>query len=392
MVESLGDDFEVSIVTSDRDLGHTQPYPGIEPGVWQRAGKCRVLYLPPAEFGLAAWRRHLIALDHDLIYLNGFFSLLTIRTLLLRRVRKIPPRPVVLAPRGELALGALSLKKLKKHAYIDLARYLGLYRGITWQATSEQERQDVVSVFGNDIRGEISWVRVSPNLPTRSHVERGVSPGSAKEPGAARIVFLARLARHKNLDFAIRLLGRARGRVQFDVYGPIEDESYWRECQELTKYLPPSVQACYRSAVPPDQVAEILSGYHLLLLPSRSENFGHVILEALRSGCLVMTSDKTPWRHLAEAGVGWDLSLGKPEEFGAALETLISMDDESFRARSRLAREYGQRFAEDPALVEANRQLFTQAWARWKGGSLGRGPGARPVHATSPDREAQVKR
>ncbi len=65
--------------------------------------------------------------------------------------------------------------------------------------------------------------------------------------------------------------------------------------------------------LPPDRVAEALRANHLLFLPTRSENFGHVILEALAAGCPVLLSDRTPWRNLARAGVGWDLPLDRPE-------------------------------------------------------------------------------
>src|SRR3546814_17574361 len=36
------------------------------------------------------------------------------------------------------------------------------------------------------------------------------------------------------------------------------------------------------------------------------ENYGHVIAEALEAGLRLLISDQTPWRGLAEAGVGHD--------------------------------------------------------------------------------------
>ena len=52
--------------------------------------------------------------------------------------------------------------------------------------------------------------------------------------------------------------------------------------------------------------------------PTLGENYGHVIYEALDSGCPVLISDQTPWRGLSEVGAGWDLPLDKPDLFRQA--------------------------------------------------------------------------
>ena len=62
---------------------------------------------------LRHFRRH--SRRVDLVYLNSVFSpLFTMLPLLSQRLRLIPCRPILLAPRGELAPGALAIKPLKK--------------------------------------------------------------------------------------------------------------------------------------------------------------------------------------------------------------------------------------------------------------------------------------
>lgn len=67
MVEALGDDFEFSIVTADRDLGDTKPYAGVERLEWVGVGKARVMYVPRAAGSLPVILRLLRATDYDLL-------------------------------------------------------------------------------------------------------------------------------------------------------------------------------------------------------------------------------------------------------------------------------------------------------------------------------------
>lgn len=371
MVERLGASFEFHVLAADRDLGESKPYPDIDREAWHQVGKAKVMYLPPRTFRLPSWMRLLRRLDYDVLYLNSFFSSTTVRTLLLRRLRLIPRRPVILAPRGEFSPGALALKWPKKRLYMSLARLLCLYEGIRWQASSEYEKADMLSVFPRFLSGMRSSVSVAPNLLVSKPVQiapdmlsllpRASRSSTIKSPGSLNAVFLSRISRKKNVDVALRLLSDVSGQVRFDIYGPIEDAQYWAECQALIAKLPPNVTARHLGALAPELVESVLSQYHLFVFPTRGENFGHVIWEALFAGCLLLISDQTPWRNLTERGVGWDLPLSSPDEFRRALEEAVRMDEATFTSRSLAAREMAIEVARDPATAEANRQLFVSA-------------------------------
>ncbi len=107
----------------------------------------------------------------------------------------------------------------------------------------------------------------------------------------------------------------------------------------------------------------MLAGYHLLVLPTRGENFGHVILEALLAGCPVLVSDQTPWRGLASRRAGWDLPLAAPDRFRAAVDEVVAMDGPTFADWSSRAVAFGASSAADPAVVEANRGILELALA-----------------------------
>lgn len=361
LVERLGREFDFSIITSDRDLGDTRPYPGIKRGQWDPVGPARVLYLAPAEKRLL-WLCHLLrTVPHDVLYLNSLFSRITIKVLLLRRSGLIPLKPLVLAPRGELSPGALGLKHQKKVLYLETAGFLGLCQGVLWQATSTQEAQHIWWALRKYCHSVSPLVHVAPNLPPKLQNPWNNNP-LPKRPGAARVVFLSRIARKKNLDFALRLFFSIAGQVEFDIYGPIEDREYWRECEHLMCSVPPNIRVQYRGVVAPEKVVETFAQYHAFLFPTRSENYGHVIREALSAGCLVITSDQTPWETLSRVQAGWSLPLDSPDAFRAALLEVVEMDDTTFQQRSQQARNHALDTLAEPEAVEANRQLLLRAF------------------------------
>jgi len=358
MTDSLGDEFVFFVLTPDRDFNSRAPYPNIVTGAWQTVGKAQVMYITPTEKCLWRWRRLLTRLECDVIYLNSCFSKMTIKTLVLRSLKMIPSRPAILAPRGEFAPGALALKKTKKAIYLFLSRWTNIYKNIIWQASSENEQRDIHHVLG---KHEIQII-VAPNLvpkQMKTYYDR-----REKETGYLRIVFLSRISRMKNLDYALQILSSLCGIIIFDIYGPIEDPAYWQECRSIITQFPTNILVTYRGEVIPEHAGEIFSKYHLFLFPTRGENFGHVISEALRAGCPVLISDQTPWQGLEEKKAGWDVPLSQPEQFVDILNTMTKMNDTGFQEWSQGARLCGEHAANNPSAVENNRVLFLTALKR----------------------------
>jgi glycosyltransferase involved in cell wall biosynthesis len=364
LAAALADRVAFRIVTRDRDLGDTSGYDGVDTHAWHPVGAADVFYLPPSHLTPGALRKLVHATPHDAIYLNSFFSVFTVRVLLLRRLGLIPRVPVLLAPRGELAASALRRRALRKQAYISFVRMAGLVRDVVWHASSPHEERQVSRLWSGSARA----ITMAPELPTV--LPTGSAPGSTlrvpgplepKRPGELHIVFVARIARVKNLDGVLRALQASRsGRMRFDIYGPVEDPAHWRECEQLIGAMPKRVEVRCHGPVEPERLPDILGSAHVYVLASHGENFGHSIIEALAAGCPVLISDQTPWIDVEDRGAGRVIRVGDPTPWTAAFEQFAALDDDQHAALREAARAYALAVAADPHVEQVNRRLFAE--------------------------------
>lgn len=339
-------------------MGEDKPYANIKVNQWQQVGNAMVYYLQPKSSTIKDIFKLIVNTPHQLLYLNSFFDSFTVMVLLIRKIGWVKFKPVIVAPRGEFGWGSLRLKYPKKYAYIHLARLFGFYKEVIWKASSEYEALDIIKV----LKIQPDEIHIALDLSTKiiSDMSIDVSAQSVPNSVGLRIVFLSRIAREKNMDFALRVLNRVKARVVFDIYGPAENEAYWKECQELISQLPSNVIVNYHGSVFPNDVVHIFSHYDLFLFPTAGENYGHVIVESLTAGTPVLISDKTPWRNLQADELGWDVDLLHMDSFVDIIEKLALMSyDERLNKRAIVKAKIRERLL-DPAVLEANRQLFKE--------------------------------
>lgn len=182
-----------------------------------------------------------------------------------------------------------------------------------------------------------------------------------KRVGSVIFCFLSRISPMKNLDLAIGLLDGLKGDVQYHIFGPIEDKTYWNQCKKRIETMASNINIEYKGEVPHEQVEQVFSQCDFFLFPTRGENYGHVIIESLLAGCPVIISDQTPWRNLEASGVGWDLPLEGPDAFREVLQKCVFMDADEYAKHSTLAKEYAVNRCMDSEVLAQNRSLFRKA-------------------------------
>ena len=315
VTDTLGDEYDFYIGCLDRDHGEDEPYPDIKRDEWNKVGKANVWYVSPGGFSNKLILT--LAEGKDLIYLCSFYDDYGYKTLMLNRKRKIKC-PVALASMGVFAKAALQQKTAKKMIFINICKITGLFNDITWSVSSESEAKDVKRVIGSNIK----YV-VAEDLPRRN------VPGKREKlesNGILKIVFLSRICAHKNLEFAIRAIIGMKQSAEFTIYGPIQEVEYWEKCKELL--LKSNLKWSYKGDVPSEEVQEKLSNYDVLLFPSKSENYGHVVFEALSVGCIPVISNQTPWNDIDGKKIGFELPLVE-NKFSEKLDMIakMSMDE-----------------------------------------------------------------
>jgi glycosyltransferase involved in cell wall biosynthesis len=376
LVATFGEEFHFRIVTQDRDLGDRLPFPGIAVNRWSKVGHADVMYLRPGLNGLLRMWKQLRSVDSaTVLYLNSFFARrFSILAVLMRSFGLCQPRCLLLAPRGEFSPGALQFKRIRKMFYLRMSRWLGLYQGLIWHASSDFEAADIRRQF--PLTEDIEIAGIAPTSPAADRKKAASQVVTAsdifkaslgritqrqKEPGRLRVVFVSRLTRKKNLSGALTMLQGITGQISFDIYGPAEDAGYWRECQELIASLPPNIQVRYRGEIEHERIGQVFAEHELFLFPTLGENYGHVISEALVEGCPVLISDQTPWRNLREKKVGWDIPLGETKKFQEVLQQCVDAEAGWYTALSTRAANYAAESGSDPKILDANRRLFRRA-------------------------------
>lgn len=266
-------------------------------------------------------------MNPDVIFINGIYSIpYTIYPLLYKgSARKI------LSVRGMLHPGALSQKSLKKRIFLTAFKLRGGHRNTEYHATTDDEAGYIHNHFGTD-----KQVWVVPNLP---NVMQYLAPVD-KENGKLRLVSVSLISPMKNIMLVLRALQQVKADVVYHIYGPVKDPTYWEACKGLIQQIPSNVTVEYKGEVLPHNIHIAMKDYHYFVLPSKSENFGHAIYEALSSGRPVITSHNTPWNGLEAAHAGYNINPEDITAFTRLIDTLAEENSNEYSKATLAAKEY----------------------------------------------------
>lgn len=239
-------------------------------------------------------------------------------------------RPLVMSPHGSLDPVRLAHSAWKKRLAGTFDRRF-LRRASAIHATSETERQWIQRYVGGSQRIEV--IPIGVDLPP-------FALGAKPESRIRTVLSLGRLHLLKGLDILLEAWHRAMHDQptatawRLLVAGPDEQATRKRlEEQARTLGL---ANVTFAGPLFGDAKARALADADLFVLPSRSENFGIVVAEALAMGIPVVTTTATPWAEI-NGRCGWCVEpAAKPMAHAlAAAMTLSDAERAALGARGR---------------------------------------------------------
>ena len=216
--------------------------------------------------------------------------------------------------------GALSQKWLKKKIFISFLKTFSISNKVFFHATDKNEAQNVIKVFGDK-----SKVYIAGNFPKKITAEIPIN----KKRNELSLVTIALISPMKNHLLILSALKEIKDNIEYHIIGAIKDKDYWLQCMKIINELPGNIKVTYHGEVTPKEVINYLNDEHVFIMPSKSENFGHAIIEALSAGKPVITSHNTPWNNLQENKAGLNVSLNVAE-IKIAIDHFIKMSSEEY--------------------------------------------------------------
>ena len=341
------------VVTGDTDLHDTTPYPSVKSNSWNKLEDgTQVYYFSADQKKYNSIKSFLKSEKFDVLYLNSFFSVpFALMPLLAVRLSHIPCK-VVVAPRGMMGKGSLSIKPLKKKVFIWLVKKMGLFKQVTWHASTPDERREIEDIFGTNI-----VVRNAINLTAPRKIEKWQR---VKIPGYVNLFCLARISPVKNILAIFRYLRNVNPgyHIHLGLYGTMEDEAYINQCKAFLRTFPDSITVAFNGPIENKKVQEMARNYHFMILPTFNENFGHAIVESFIAGCPVIISNCTPWKNLEQIYAGWDLPLENDAIFTEKINLCARMDQLEYDQWSAGAYALAGKIVNNEDGIKQNKELF----------------------------------
>ena len=277
-------------------------------------GKPRRLFYSP---GMAATLRRSVA-SFDILHLHTTWLWPTTYAAHVARARSVP---YVLAPRGMLVAEMIRRKNsLVKRAWLALFERRNVERASAVHVTSALEEADLRELGLAPRR-----LTILPNgIDTPSIPPRGFSGEAAPVSSRCRptVLALGRIHWKKGLDRLIRALPHVP-EADLLIAGNDEDGQI-AKLRSLAAECGVSSRVAFAGPVYDDRKWSLLASAALLALPSYSENFGNVVLEAMAVGCPVIVTPEVGAASIVQRSGAGIVVSGDPEHLGRAISELLS--------------------------------------------------------------------
>jgi len=229
--------------------------------------------------------------------------------------------PYLLSPRGMLEKVLIEQKsRAFKTAWIALVEKQNLRQAAAIHVTSAREAVELAAL-GFDLPPVVTvpnGVELATEAEAAGPLDRDIQ---AIVDGGPYVLFLGRVNWKKGLDRLIRAIPQMASDLTVVIAGN-DEEGLRPALQAQADQLQVGNRIVFTGPVDASQKRALLTRARLLVLPSYSENFGNVVVEAMAAGCAVVVTPEVGIAPTVEAvGVGWVVD-GDPHTLGTRISEL----------------------------------------------------------------------
>jgi len=261
----------------------------------------------------------------DLIHNHGLWMMPNIYP---GRVARKFNIPYVVSPRGTLGDWPFRSGSKAKRLFWPLIQRPALDAVSCFHATAKTEYEDIRK------RGFRQPVTVIPNgmdvpeyVPKPSRTER-------------TLLYLGRIHPKKGLDFLLKAWGIVQTKFsdwRLRIVGPDQND-HKNEINRLAKQLRLE-RLDFSDALFGEKKWDAYREADLFVLPTRDENFGLVVAEALAAGTPAIVTKGAPWPEIESRGAGWWIDIGI-DPLVACLEKTLALPVETLAEMGMAGRDW----------------------------------------------------
>lgn len=249
----------------------------------------------------------------DLVHINGIWDP---QNYLFQKIAQSLKIKTLISPHGMLEPYILNRNPIKKKIALYLYQRDAIRKANYLHATAQTELDQIRRL------GFASPTIVIPNGIDISEIkeyQKRRSSGPLKN-----ILFLSRIHPKKGIEVLIESIEKLPElNIKVMIAGEGEPE-YVQRLEELIKRKKLTSKISFLGGVYGKDKWNLYKKADLFVLPTYSENFGIVIIEALAAGVPVITTKGTPWQELETFNCGWWIELSS-ENLAKTIRTACNL-------------------------------------------------------------------
>ena len=254
------------------------------------------------------------ALDPEVVFhAHAIWRVPTVTASRLARRRRLP---LLISTNGTLETWALTQRALRKK--------------LVWRLLLERILKSARALCAASEREARSAAGMVPGVPI-AVIPIGITPPRLAQTPFARehktALYLSRIAPNKGLLTLLQTWAKVRPAGWKLIAAGPDEGGHRAVCERAAAELGLEKVVAFLGPVHGEKKWEVYQSADLFILPTVSENFGMVVLEALAAGLPVITTRGAPWEILAQKDCGWWIELGV-EPLVAALREALEREAE----------------------------------------------------------------